>query len=126
MRDFGSEQRRFDYMQSYFLQEHQKDMAQLQNYRKEQLRHKQSVEKFEKNTRQLFAKEVEEVNDKINVKNEAIRKKLQRRDEMRADSINLNKTSQDFKYYQKFLHSGIDQSNNTNLIKKYMRKNYND
>lgn len=74
----------------------------------------------------MFAKEVEEVNDKINVKNEAIRKKLQRRDEMRADSINLNKTSQDFKYYQKFLHSGIDQSNNTNLIKKYMRKNYND
>ena len=32
-KDFSTEQQRADYMQSFFLYEHQKEMAQLQNYR---------------------------------------------------------------------------------------------
>lgn len=124
--DFGNEQKRFDMMQSYFLQQHQNDMSNLQKYRKDQLKLKQSTERFEKAKRQDFAKNVEIVNDKINVKNDAMKKKLHQRDEVRADSINLNKTSKEFQYYQKFMHSGIDQGKNSNLVKKYIKMNYND
>ena len=90
------------------------------------MKHKKNQEEIDKKHRRDFANEVEIPNDKINVKNEQLRKKMLRRDEIRQDGVNMNKTKKEFDYYSKFMHSGIDSGNNANLVKKYMKMNYND
>lgn len=126
IKDFAEEQKQLDYMQSFFVHEHKKDMNNLQKYRTDQFNCKKGTQDQNKFNRQEFARDVEIANDKINEMNEKKRKMLLRKDEVRQDGNNNEKQQKEFDYYKNFMHSGIDSGRNANLVKKYIKLSYND
>ena len=49
-----------------------------------------------------------------------------RRDEVNRDNVGNQQQHNEFEYYKKFMHSGVSANRNANLVKKYIKLNYND
>lgn len=101
-------------------------MSNLKQYHIDQMNGKRGTEMGVKSNRKTFAHEVEIHNDLVNVKNELKRRSMNRADEINRDTIGNEQRSQEFNYYKKFMHSGIDKGRNANLVKKYIKLNYNE